>query len=120
MPTKTASDRLNVGTQVVLTEDITGIPAGSTGKVVFVNGLQWIRYWVHFDSGPRVGQIGRNKLATAGELEAKAKGPAVGAVSAGVAAEGSAAKTSSNAFGIPDYLLDRSVNARARLAAKAE
>ena len=119
MPAKTASDLLKVGTRVVLTEDITSMPAGSAGKVVFVNGLQWIRYWVHFDSGPRLGQIGRNKLATPQDLA----GPVAGATAttAGSEAEATgdgAAKTSSNAFGVPDYLIERSANARVRLAAK--
>ena len=119
MAAKTASDLLKVGTRVVLTEDITSMPAGSAGKVVFVNGLQWVRYWVHFDSGPRLGQIGRNKLATPQDLA----GPVAGAsaTTAGgepEAAGDGAAKTSSNAFGVPDYLIERSANARVRLAAK--
>lgn len=119
MAAKTVSDLLKVGTRVVLTEDITSMPAGSTGKVVFVNGLQWVRYWVHFDSGPRLGQIGRNKLATPEELAGPAAGTSAKAVDGGAeAAADGAAKTSSNAFGVPDYLIERSANARARLAAK--
>ena len=123
MAAKTVSDRLAPGAEVVLTEDITGMPAGSTGKVVFVNGLQWIRYWVHFDSGPRIGQIGRTKLSTPAELAAKASGTSVkgagaaAATEAGGAAGGSTA--SSNAYGVPDFLLERSAGARARWAAKA-
>ncbi len=120
--TAPASDLLKVGTRVVLTEDITSMPSGSTGKVVFVNGLQWIRYWVHFDSGPRLGQIGRGKLSTPEELLEKASGGAktagAGAGSAEAAAGDGGAKTSSNAFGVPDYLIERSANARVRLAAK--
>ena len=47
-----------------------------------------------------------------------AKTAAAGAGSADAAADDGEAKTSSNAFGVPDYLIERSANARVRLAAK--
>ena len=126
MATKTAAplrptDPLPVNTRVILTEDIVGIPGGTTGKVVFVEGLSWIRYWVHFDTGERRGQIARAKLMTPDEWDRKASGggPAATAV-ASVEGSGAAATGggSSNAFGVPDLLIERSKDARARWAAK--
>ena len=46
-----------------------GVPVGTEGKVIHVQGLSWIRYWVWFDNGIRLGTIDRAKLATAGEWE---------------------------------------------------
>ena len=36
---------------VVAAVDLRDVPAGTKGKVVIVNGLKWIRYWVRFDNG---------------------------------------------------------------------
>jgi hypothetical protein len=44
-----------------------GIPEGTTGKVIFPEGLTWIRYWVRFDNGVVRGTIDRSKLARPGE-----------------------------------------------------
>ena len=37
--------------RVVAIRDLPGIPEGTGGKVVFVEGFTWIRYWVRFDNG---------------------------------------------------------------------
>src|SRR4051812_8639332 len=53
--------------RVVATVDMPGIPEGTTGKVIFPEGLTWIRYWVRFDNGVVRGTIDRSKLARPGE-----------------------------------------------------
>ena len=39
---------------VRLVDDITGYPAGSSGKVALANGMTWKRYWVRFPDGNAV------------------------------------------------------------------
>ncbi len=48
---------LAVGDRVVLTADRPGIPAGTTGRVIGVAGLDWIRYRVRFDTGAEAGSL---------------------------------------------------------------
>ena len=128
MATKTAAplkptDPLPNGTRVILTQDLVGIPSGTLGKVVFVEGLSWIRYWVHFDTGERRGQIGRTKLMTIHEWEhrgsadsrATASGDGRAAASDAPTADGGG---STNAYGVPDLLLERSKTGRILWAEK--
>ena len=114
-----ATDELTVGSRVVATIALRGVPEGSTGKVIHVQGLSWTRYWVWFDNGQRVGTLGRNKLATPIEWEHRhdvlTPVAAVAAVSEVVAAEGGAM---ADVGAVPGFLLERSRAARARFAAK--
>lgn len=50
--------------RVVARTDLPGIPAGTPGKVTFVEGFSWIRYWVRFDNGVQRGSINRKNVAT--------------------------------------------------------
>src|SRR5262249_34001504 len=50
--------------KVVAAVDLPGVPAGTKGKVQIVNGLAWIRYWVVFENGAEVGQLGNDDLMT--------------------------------------------------------
>ncbi len=47
---------------VVSAVDLTGVPAGTRGRVKLVNGFAWIRYWVMFDNGVDMGSIDRAQL----------------------------------------------------------
>ncbi len=110
-------------TRVVSTVDMKGVPRGTTGKVIFVQGLSWIRYWVLFDNGIRVGTLDRSKLATLADWENKAGSSAeVVAVAAGgaVAAVSGGGDTGAGESigGVPAHLLEKSKAARARWAAK--
>jgi hypothetical protein len=96
-----------------------GVPEGTAGKVIHVQGLSWIRYWVWFDNGLRVGTLGRNKLATPTEWARRhdvVTAVAGTAVVAGDTADAGAG--SGDVGGVPGYLLERSKAARARFAAK--
>ena len=119
--TATATDELTVGTPVVATVDMRGVPQGSAGKVIHVQGLSWIRYWVRFDNGQRVGTLGRTKLATPAEWERR-HDVAVPAVASGTLVVADTAASAGNAMadvgGVPGHLLERSRAARARFAAK--
>ena len=62
MPKKDPEE-LRKGSQVVATTDLRDVPAGTPGRVILVNGLTWIRYWVLFDNGVSLGSIPRADLA---------------------------------------------------------
>ena len=119
-----ASPNLKENERVIATVDLKRVPRGTTGKVIMVSGLNWIRYWVWFDNGERIGTLHRNKLATLAEWENKATnapggksavaGPA-DASTAEVASGGDAAETIG---GVPVHLLEKSKAARERWAAK--
>jgi hypothetical protein len=55
--------------KVVATEDLPGIPAGTHGKVMLVDGINWIRYRVKFDNGTERGTIDGKFLASAKEWD---------------------------------------------------
>ena len=68
MPKKESTDAvLKPKERVVATEDMPGVPMGTAGKVIFPEGLTWIRYWVRFDNGVVKGTIDRRRLARPGE-----------------------------------------------------
>src|SRR6187401_2468099 len=77
---KTATKNLRKGDKVVTTADLRAVPEGTAGKVIVVNGLTWIRYWVRFENGEVLGSISRDKLATKQDLLDKANGVTSGSV----------------------------------------
>ncbi len=108
-------------TRVVSTVEMKGVPRGTTGKVIFVQGLSWIRYWVLFDNGIRVGTLDRSKLATLADWENKDafEVVAVGAAGAVAATSGDGGAAAGESIGgVPAHLLEKSKAARARWAAK--
>jgi hypothetical protein len=124
MATATAArdDTFRKKERVVAVVDFPGIPAGTAGKVTFVAGFDWIRYWVRFDNGETKGSINRAKLARPDEwaeiLERRARGEddrvAVdnGSTPAEAAAPEAGEAVEDAAGGlVPAYLLER---ARAR------
>lgn len=50
--------------KVVAAVDLPGVPAGTRGKVLLVNGFRWIRYWVLFKNGAELGQLNGDQLTT--------------------------------------------------------
>lgn len=65
--TAVAPDTFRKGSKVVARRELRGVPEGTAGKVTLVNGFEWIRYWVLFENGVRLGSINRNALATPDE-----------------------------------------------------
>ncbi|HUW03489.1 MAG TPA: hypothetical protein VMW08_14120 [Acidimicrobiales bacterium] len=53
--------------KVVATTDLRGVPEGMRGKVLLVNGFDWIRYRVLFDNGVDIGTLDRKYVATDAE-----------------------------------------------------
>ena len=80
------------------------------------NGLTWIRYWVRFENGELLSHIDHDEIvisrawdqffAEQKRKEEAAAAAAAGAVSASDGGGGGAAG-GDNAFGVPQFLLDR-------------
>ena len=123
MATALAPDQLRKGAKVIATTDLRGVPEGTTGKVMMVSGLTWIRYWVRFDNGVSLGSIRREALATKKDLEAEAAGLVTDEVDDDEAGEGESSgggatdgvTTPAGTF-VPQKFLDRAAAARARLS----
>ena len=124
MPKKESTDTLlKPKERVVATEDMPGIPMGTTGKVVFPEGLTWIRYWVRFDNGVIRGTLDRRKLARPGEWaelvrrrESGEEDTTATAASGGDGAPAAAAAEGEsvmvNGVAVPAHLIERSKNRR--------
>jgi hypothetical protein len=67
--TKEQARELRRKERVVAAVGMPGVPEGTAGKVIIVEGFTWIRYWVRFDNGVVRGSINRNKLARPDEWE---------------------------------------------------
>lgn len=125
MPSSTLTDDLHKGDKIIASADLRGVPAGTKGKVVLVNGLSWVRYWVRFDNGVAIGSVNRSHLATPEEWERKLSGvedeAAQPEASADDGASGEATSgggvTTANGSVVPQKLIDRAKAARARLTA---
>jgi len=120
---KTATPNLRKGDKVVTTGELRNVPEGTAGKVIVVNGLTWIRYWVRFENGEVLGSISRDMLATKKDLEDKANGVGLANVDDGAgddggdaaAAEDTGGVTTPNGTFVSQKHIDRAKAARARL-----
>jgi hypothetical protein len=121
---KARSDEiLRKGAAVVARRDMRDVPEGTKGKVVLVNGLSWIRYWVRFENGVAMGSVNRANLATPKEWERHLRGEDVEVASATGGGDDGAAAGGEDAGGgvtvngvlVPQRLIERTKAARARL-----
>ena len=103
--------------------DLPGVPAGTTGKVLVVSGVTWVRCRVLFANGVEHGLLDARHLVRPKDFvplhlrvveEASETKSAADDQGVGDAADAGAAD---NAFGVPAHLLERSKKARERLAA---
>jgi hypothetical protein len=128
----TALSEFKAGDKVILTEKLKGVPVGTPGKIIHMQGLTWTRYWVWFENGIRMGTIPRTKLATADEWERKQNGgdevvvagkaggssTAAGGSGDGDGGSGGGGAVMADVNGVPGHLIERSRLARERWAAK--
>lgn len=85
------------------------------------NGITWKRYWVRFDNGEHLGHVDHDDIvierAWNAYFEAKEAAENAAADSAAGAGEGDSGGGEGggdNAFGVPQYLLDRTTAALER------
>jgi len=104
--------------RVVAKVDLKRVPRGTTGKVIMVSGLNWIRYWVLFDNGERIGTLHRDKLATLPEWENKSTDAPVSSATTEASVGPDSGAAAEMIGGVPAHLLEKSRLARERWAAK--
>lgn len=106
-------------------DDLPGVPKGTEGQVLLVDGFTWTRYRVAFDNGYDLGSIDGGHLSRpkefAAALELREK-PAETAVASSngdgaEAAESGGEDKVVNGVPVPGLLLERSRLARERLGA---
>ena len=116
-----SDDILKKKAAVIARKDLRDVPEGTKGKVVLVNGLSWIRYWVRFENGISMGSVNRANLATPAEWQRHLDGEDVEVAAATGGADGDAAAADDgggvaiNGVLVPQKLIDRTKAARARL-----
>ena len=114
-------DILKKKAAVIARKDLRDVPEGTKGKVVLVNGLSWIRYWVRFENGITMGSVNRANLATPAEWQRHLNGEDVEEAAATGGSDGDAAAADDgggvaiNGVLVPQKLIDRTKAARARL-----
>jgi hypothetical protein len=105
--------------------DLPGVTAGTKGKVLQKTGVTWIRYRVLFENGVEHGLLDGRHLVRPKEfvpldervaVEEPAEGGGAGDGGAAAAADDGGGAGADNPYGVPAHLLERSKNARARLA----
>ncbi|MDE0833876.1 MAG: hypothetical protein OSA36_06170 [Acidimicrobiales bacterium] len=112
--------------KVVATVELPGVPEGTVGKVRVANGFAWYRYWVDFDNGVRMGQVSHDNLChqddwgrfqfDRAETERRALETPEDSVDSDEGDEGAAGAVG-NQFGVPEHLIQRSLDARKRVGA---
>ena len=116
-----SSDILDKKAAVIARTDLRDVPEGTKGKVVLVNGLTWIRYWVRFENGISMGSVNRANLATPAEWQRHLDGDDVEEAAAAGGSDGDAGAADDgggvpiNGVLVPQKLIDRSKAARERL-----
>lgn len=108
------SSRIRSGAKVRATVDLPGVPQGTEGKVAMSNGLTWKRYWVRFENGELLSHVDHDKIVISRawdqffrEQEAAAAAAEAGATATTAEGGGGGGAAADNAFGVPQYLLDR-------------
>ena len=108
--------------KVVATINLPGVPEGTPGKVRVANGFAWYRYWVAFENGVELGHVDHGNLVRAGDWvrfqveRAEASLQISEEVDDPDGDDGdSGDETAEDRFGVPEYILERSRAARARL-----
>ena len=108
--------------KVVATINLPGVPEGTPGKVRVANGFAWYRYWVDFENGVELGHVDHGNLVRAGDWarfqveRAEASLQVSKEVDDPTGDDGdNGDETAEDRFGVPEYILERSRAARARL-----
>ena len=108
--------------KVVATVDLPGVPEGTLGKVRVANGFAWYRYWVYFENGVELGHVDHGNLVRAGDWVRFQVERADASLQASEEVDHAdddggddGGETAKNRFGVPEYILERSREARARL-----
>ncbi len=117
---------LRVGSKVIAVKPIGRVPEGTRGVVKVVDGLRWTRYWVAWETGEWKGSIDDSQVVAADgyeeykrqQADAAERRAAAPAATAEAEAPADGAPAAAGGGRVPEHLLERSRQARARAAAK--
>jgi hypothetical protein len=124
-------DSVRVGDSVVAVEPIGDIPEGAKGRVKLVDGFGWVRYWVAWENGEWTGSVDSAAVVRADRLEQwRADREAAQSAAAAQAERATTTTAAGNGNGaeaaggggdgrVPEHLLERARQARARKAGQA-
>ena len=108
--------------KVVATVDLPGVPEGTLGKVRVANGFAWYRYWVGFENGVELGHIDHGNLVRDDDWVRFQVERVEASMQINEEIDhpdgddgGNEGEATENRFGVPEYILERSRAARARL-----
>lgn len=116
------TQRIRAGAKVKATVDLPGVPKGTVGKVALSNGITWLRYWVRFENGELLSYIDHDEIVQKRawdqffwqkERDAELAAAAASGATVG-GGGGESAGAVDNAYGVPQYLLDRTKSALER------
>jgi hypothetical protein len=116
------TDDLRRRDRIIAVRTIKDIPEGTKGTVKAVVGQAWTRYFVKWDTGEWMGTVDGSTIVREDRLDAYHERQAeLAQRSQQTVAEVAPSAALSGASGgqVPDHLLERSRQARARAAAKA-
>jgi len=126
-----SGDSPRVGDWVIAVEPIGDIPEGTKGRVKVVDGFGWVRYWVAWETGAWMGSVDSSSVVRADRLEQWRSDREAAQVPAAAHAERAAVTSAAGTNGggdggeaapgggrVPEHLLERSRQARARKAAQ--
>ena len=123
---KTVATEFRRNERVRTLDDLPGVPQGTEGQVLLVDGFTWTRYRVAFDNGYDLGSIDGSHLSRPKEyeraLQLRESGPSTAVAETNGAGDGAAAEAAGeskvvNGVSVPGHLLERSRRARERLSA---
>jgi len=109
------TQRIKSGAKVKATKDLPGVPSGTRGKVAMSNGITWKRYWVRFENGELLSHVDHDDIVIERAWDQyfwakeQAELAAANAAASGGSSDdgGGGSSGGENAFGVPQYLLDR-------------
>jgi len=123
---KTVATEFRRNERVRTLDDLPGVPQGTEGQVLLVDGFTWTRYRVAFDNGYDLGSIDGSHLSRPKEYELALELREAGASTALAETNGESGEAVAEAAGeakvvngvsVPGHLLERSRRARDRLSA---
>jgi hypothetical protein len=119
---------LRPGSKVVAVESLGDVPEGTKGVVKLVDGFRWTRYWVAWATGEWMGSIDGSSIVAADRYEAykrerieaaqRATDAPVAVAALGAAPDAEPAAAAGDGR-VPEHLLERSRQARARVAQRS-
>jgi hypothetical protein len=117
------STEIRRGTKVIAVQSLGKIPEGTVGVVKLIDGFKWLRYWVAWETGDWTGSVDAGAVVAADRYEEYKQEQAEKVnrpqASAAAATGPSGDAEAQGAGGVPEHLLERSRQARARKAAQS-